>query len=160
MIKYSQLLDLARELSKQRREVNLRRAISTAYYGLFHCLVDQATCALLQQNRRNKTEFRIVYRSFDHNEMRIACDRATKQLPPEFGILEFCPELRLCARTFIELQKLRHEADYDPHARLTRSDAQSTVARADVASNQLQLPSVPHDEKMLFFVTLRFKSRT
>ncbi len=161
MIDYFQLLQLARELATRKapgapRKVYLRRAISTAYYGLFHCLVASATCNLVGQDRKTP-KFRLVYRSFQHSEMRSACEQAGKPLPPEFGIKSFCPELRLCASIFVELQKLRHEADYDPQARITLSDTQSAVARAEVATEKLR--AAPSEQRDLFLLTLRYRHR-
>lgn len=36
---------LARLDAKKPKQVNLRRAISSAYYAVFHCLVHHACCA-------------------------------------------------------------------------------------------------------------------
>ncbi|MGB8364711.1 MAG: hypothetical protein ACLQUZ_05635 [Rhizomicrobium sp.] len=164
MIDFSQYFQLARDISTPRsrgapRKVHLRRAISTAYYGLFHCLSDWATCALVGESpaRRKTPDFRLVYRSFQHGEMRSACEQAGRPLPPEFGIKMFCPELRFCASTFVELQKRRHEADYDPHAEIVLSDAQDAVAGAETAAENLRI--APEDQRVLFLLTLRYKHR-
>jgi uncharacterized protein (UPF0332 family) len=162
MIDHLQLLELARELATRKapgapKKVYLRRSISTVYYGLFHFLVARATCNLVGQDR-NSARFCLVYRSFQHSEMRLACEQAGKQLPPEFAIKHFCSELRLCASTFVELQKLRHEADYDPQARITLFDTQNAIARAEVAVEKLD--AAPIDERDLFLLTLRYRLRS
>lgn len=162
MIDHLQLFELAKELATRKtpgapRTVYLRRAISTAYYGLFHFLVARATCNLVGQDRKSP-KFRLVYRSFQHSDMRWACEQAGKPLPPEFAIKSFCHELRLCASTFVELQKLRHEADYDPHAQITLFDTQNAIARAEVAVEKLE--AAPFEQRDLFLLTLRFRLRS
>jgi uncharacterized protein (UPF0332 family) len=162
MIDDGQLLQLARELSTRKskgtpRKAYLRRSISSAYYALFHCLANRATCDLVGQDYKSP-RFGLIYRSFEHTEMRAACERATKRLPDAFGQESFGPDLQLCARTFIELQKLRHDADYDPQAKFALSDVQNAVLRAETAMQKLG--EAPENERRLFLLTLRYKHRS
>lgn len=66
------LLEQARHLAvrdrSRPRQANLRRAISTAYYALFHLLVDEATRALIADPALHP----LVGRSFDHGDMKNA----------------------------------------------------------------------------------------
>ena len=162
MIDEAQLLKLARELSTIKskgapRKAYLRRSISSAYYALFHFLVNRATCDLAGLDYKSP-RFRLIYRSFEHAEMRAACERATKRLPDAFGRDSFGPDLQLCARTFIELQKLRHDADYDPQAIFALSDAQNAVSRVETAMQKYE--NVPVDERRLFLLTLHYRHRS
>lgn len=43
-------------------------------------------------------------------------------------------QLRLVARTFVDLQQARHEADYNPARRFTRAEAVDLVQRAEDAT--------------------------
>jgi len=90
--------------------------------------------------------------------MRFACKEAGKRLPPEFGVASFCQEIQLCANSFIELQKLRHEADYDPQARITLSDVEGAIRMAETAMKKLA--AAPEEQRRLFLVTLHYKHRT
>jgi uncharacterized protein (UPF0332 family) len=162
MIDDSQLLELAKELSIKRtrgapRKVHLRRAISSAYYALFHCLANRATCDLIGLGVDKSPRFRLIYRSFQHADMLAACKQAIKPLPTEFGFRNFGPELQLCAHNFIALQKLRHDADYNPHAQFTLSDTQAAITRAEIAMRTIT--EAPVDERRLFLLTLHYKHR-
>lgn len=69
----------------------------------------------------------------------------------------FCPQLRWCASAFVELQKRRHEADYDPRVEIVLSDAQNAVAAAEDAGANFRV--APDRVKDLFLLTLRYKHR-
>jgi hypothetical protein len=61
----------------------------------------------------------------DHSFAKSACREAAN--------LTFPPEIVACAKEFIELQEVRHKADYDPAARFTRAEALDWVSRAETA---------------------------
>jgi hypothetical protein len=68
----SDLLEQAQHLSRRERrrprQASLRRAISTAYYALFHLLIDDATSTLV-----SRAELRARFaRAFDHGDMKNA----------------------------------------------------------------------------------------
>jgi hypothetical protein len=81
-----------------------------------------------------------------------------KALPAAFGFGTFGDELHLCARTFVDLQKLRHDADYDPHAQFTLSETQAAIRRAEIAMKMIG--KAPEKERRLFLLTLRYKHRS
>jgi hypothetical protein len=165
MINPEQLIDVANQLVEAPRrgaprQAKLRRAASTAYYALFHFLLESATRELLGAVS-DWPRYRMVYRSFQHNDMRVACQQATKPLSQEirgvFEIQEFGPEIRLCAQSFLELQKFREEADYDPGAKLTLSDTQGAITKAQTAMQSLAVAS--QNERQIFLLSLNFKVR-
>lgn len=96
------------------RRVNLRRAVSAAYYGLFHLLSGEA--AALYAN-----EFGLVARicrTHNHGEMKrvsslLASDKLPKGVQPPSGGYTAPPDLKTVANAFVRLQQARHEADYD-----------------------------------------------
>lgn len=143
------------------RQVKLRRAISTTYYALFHFLINRAVGEIVGANA-DWPRYRMVYRSFLHGDMRAACQQATAALSTEsqrvLEITAFCPEIRVCAQTFIELQKLRHEADYDPGVKMTLSDTRTVIAKAQAAIQSLN--AAPQFEQRLFLLSLHFKVRS
>jgi hypothetical protein len=105
------LLDQAQSLAlidKTRpRQASLRRAISTAYYALFHLLTIAAA------GEWKKPRQRVAFtRAFEHKRMKIACGKTNKQQFPHFSMASGA-HLRNVAGTFVDLQDLRHEADYD-----------------------------------------------
>ena len=66
------LLDQADHLAaldaKRPKQANLRRAVSSAYYALFHLLVEEAAATLVTDRDLRL----LVSRAFDHSEMKKA----------------------------------------------------------------------------------------
>lgn len=89
------------------RQTDLRRAVSTAYYALFHCLA--ACCADLLVGGsgadRSATAWERTYRALEHGVARQRCRAATTTR-------DFPPSLRHFAAVFVDMQGKRHQADY------------------------------------------------
>lgn len=110
------------------RQANLRRAVSAAYYALFHLLVDEATRVQIGA-QHNQAAFRhVLGRAFAHGVMKEACKSfgggslkkgVAKGLPAGFVVPIAIRDL---ATTFVNLQDRRHAADYDLTERFERSD--------------------------------------
>jgi hypothetical protein len=139
--------------------VNLRRAVSSAYYALFHALVDQA-CRLMIGARHGEAPFRhVLGRAFVHGTMKQACTafaggtlKATvaKGLPAGFSVPL---EIRILARAFIEMQEQRHLADYDRTERFRRSEVMILIGRVETTLDTFAALS-PSIEKKFFLVCL------
>jgi hypothetical protein len=68
-----QAVTLARLDARRPKQANLRRAISTAYYALFHLLVDEA-CRSQIGSLHEQAPFRhVLGRAFVHGVMNEAC---------------------------------------------------------------------------------------
>jgi hypothetical protein len=129
----AQAENLARFDAKKPKQANLRRAISSAYCGVFHLLVDEA-CRVQVGAHHNQAKFRhVLGRAFAHGPMKDACrsfaggtlkKSVAKGLPPGFTIP---PDIRALAQTFVEMQNARHLADYDLTERFTRSDVLALI---------------------------------
>lgn len=131
---------LASQEPKKPRQASLRRAISTAYYALFHLLVFEGTSRLIA-NKPVKLRPQIR-RAFAHGEMKAACEFFTGKgisdpsnsnnllhllaMPIEVQIINV-------AGSFIDLQQARHSADYDHLAQFTRVNALLKVRQAEQA---------------------------
>ncbi|HKK17110.1 MAG TPA: hypothetical protein VJ952_00395, partial [Opitutales bacterium] len=61
------------------------------------------------------------------------------KLHPGLNGLALPPELRRLSTTFVDLQQARHEADYDPAIRLTRSEVLDLVGRVEQAFEDWQM---------------------
>jgi uncharacterized protein (UPF0332 family) len=109
------------------KQASLRRAVSTAYYALFHLLIDEAVSNWAVARHRGR-----LARTFDHGSMKRVCDDQAKSFysagKPAAGLL-----LKDVAETFSELQLNRHTADYDNSYVWTRADAQQWIDRTGVA---------------------------
>jgi hypothetical protein len=156
---HEDLLDQAVRLAKidvkKPKQANLRRAISSAYYAVFHLLVDEA-CRVQIGARHDQKAFRqVLGRAFAHGVMKDACKSfaggtlkkgVAKGLPVEFTVPR---EIRKLAGTFVNLQDSRHLADYDLTERFERSDVLALVALVsqDIESFRNLAPS---NEKRFF----------
>jgi hypothetical protein len=105
------LLDQAYHLanleSGDPKQASLRRAVSTAYYALFHLLIDEAVGNWGVPRHRS-----ILARTFDHGKMKgIAEDHIrsfySSGQPPAGA------RLKNVAQAFVQLQGKRNTADYD-----------------------------------------------
>lgn len=67
-----------------------------------------------------------IYRSLNHGPAKTACDRLSTS--PQFSA-----NLQTCALAFVQLQRLRHDADYNPTFRTNLIDAADVVQMADDA---------------------------
>lgn len=98
--------------------MNLRRAVSAAYYAVFHALLTAAADELIGKTKRASPEYRLAYRSLDHRRLRDLCADLTKEKPPA-KIAAYAPpdgfgtDLQALAIAVVELQEKRHLADAD-----------------------------------------------
>lgn len=134
------------ELSPRKpRQAHLRRAVSTAYYAVFHYLVDEVCCAQIGTQNSQKEHRHALARAFVHTSMREACtsfaggtlkETVIKGLPRDGnGNYPIPKEIRDIASTFAELQEKRHLADYDLSERFEKSEVLTLIdqARAHVS---------------------------
>ena len=123
------LLDVARDLADRDpealRQASLRRAVSTAYYALFHLLIAEATA------NWSRAELRpALGRIFEHGKMKsastvdqvAALNPASKNKP--YGSAEpvVVPHLLVVAKAFLQAQQQREDADYNTSREWTRVD--------------------------------------
>lgn len=119
-------------------EAQLRRAVSTAYYAVFHKVVRAGAERLMGSGSQNTAGYGLIYRSFNHGRMKSICEalnvaRLSKTLQQQLGRTVVSPEMRGFAAAFATLQEARHLADYDPSIRLILSDATDFVEAAEAA---------------------------
>ena len=119
------------------------RAISNAYYALFHAVIAEAADDLVGRTHRQTPRYMLVYRSVDHKRLRGLCEDIAKQnLPSRYSKFEpeggFGRDLRSFAKAVVELQESRHQADYDPLFRATRSNAILIVKKSREALEQFR----------------------
>jgi hypothetical protein len=117
-------------------QASLRRAVSTAYYALFHLLVSEASALLASGDSKLQ---HLVARAFEHGDMHKACSTFASGgvLPAlvdaHYGSVTLPPELKAVAQAFVDLQGARHDADYATHRGWTRTEALTEVERAEKA---------------------------
>jgi len=123
-----ELLELARRIGDldgdNPGQATLRRAVSTAYYALFHLLISEATA------NWSRSQFRpLLGRVFEHGKMKQACNKvpgSNLKLSPFEGRT---PEdhLRVVASTFVQAQEQREDADYDVSLQWSRKEVETQV---------------------------------
>jgi hypothetical protein len=132
------LLEQAKHLAsrdpRKPRQASLRRALSTAYYALFHLLGDEATKLLAADPKLR----RLVGRALVHDEMKQASSSFASTMLPKHVVavsgVSIPNDLQFVAKVFVEIQEARHDADYKlDRLPFTRSDVQTVIGRVDQA---------------------------
>jgi len=113
--------------TRRPRQANLRRAVSAAYYALFHLLTTASVA-----NWKKPRQRAALARAFEHRKMNDACTKTRgKQFPnPHHASVR---HLRTVANTFIQLQQFRHTADYDNSKKWTRTEVLAHIELAVAA---------------------------
>jgi uncharacterized protein (UPF0332 family) len=147
------MLPLAAEAEP--RQTDLRRAISSAYFALFHFTLAAASDLFVGWDKRSMPEYQIMYRSVSHDWLRSLCEqlqrkRIAKIAPHAPGVAFFGPVV-IFAATVAELQELRHSADYDPSFSITVDEAKF---RIDEARKAVKLFQEATDVQRVAFLTL------
>jgi uncharacterized protein (UPF0332 family) len=111
-------------------QASFRRSVSTAYYALFHLLINEAA-----QRWNGSAEARLgLERAFKHSNMREISEAVWKGSWKSWHTprLSIPVELQAVAKAFINLQEARHLADYDNTKIWTSTevDSQLDLARA------------------------------
>ena len=128
---------LAEKEPRRPKQASLRRAVSAAYYALFHLLVDDASRRLMGGASRSALRGCLA-RAFNHVTMKtVARQFAEGVVSPKLipGLNGEAPqrELVAVAGAFVDLQQYRHEADYDTRRRFTRIEALNITGDAERA---------------------------
>ena len=141
-------------------QADLRRAVSTAYYALFHLLIADSTERIAPPTPTVLAAK--IGRAFAHSEMKQVCKTiaGTGSLP---GLSEVLPNgfslnLKFVAATFVELQTNRHAADYDLAVAYKYADVLDLVASARSAFSRWQTIRTS-DEANVFLAALLFGAR-
>jgi uncharacterized protein (UPF0332 family) len=144
------------------RQVDIRRAISAAYYATFHATITAAADRFIGTTNRDTSRYGLVYRSVSHAWLRDLCKEAKKPIPSnKFGPYVpsngFGANINAFATAVAELQEKRHAADYDPMICMNKSDAALAISTARAALGRLERASEP--ERLAFLSLLLFSPR-
>ena len=144
-------------------DTDLRRAVSAAYYALFHALTTAGAQLVAGGNNALQNQ---VARAFNHTAMRKVCDAYVRspdrpfQQPSLASLNPTAPNLRLSsvAAAFAELQEARHAADYDLTYSIGILDAALLVGLANAALLELAaIQSLPETQVFLTALLLSDK---
>lgn len=133
------LLALARKLltltAKRLEDASSRRAVSTAYYALFHLLTEAAARLYVRDDLELAA---VVRRTFNHESMDTASDLfARGQLPRAIVVpgraAPIPADLKVVCQAFLDLKAARESADYVFAEEMTREEAVEFVDQAEQA---------------------------
>ena len=163
---------LARDLLKQAhllagldnnrpKQANLRRAVSSTYYALFHLLIADAV-HVLSPDKQALALMDRMSRAFQHGEMKQVCRQFQQQPLPDAlqGLLpnaSVSTKLKAVTQAFLYLQEERHTADYDVSARFVREEVFAIVVMAERAFESWARVSAT--ERSVFLAALAFGAR-
>ena len=106
------------------QQAHFRRAISTAYYAMFHALLQNNADMLYgrETSQPRSPGWTAIYRALTHT-------RARSKMAPR-NLSAFPDTINDFAATFLDLQQQREEADYNPNAIFTYSGTVNAINRA------------------------------
>ncbi len=156
---HDDLLSLAVELvhkdPSSPKQVSLRRAVSTAYYALFHLLISETIANWSRASSRNT-----LGRMFDHGRMKTVSKRfsETNKAPFKGENPAVVQNVSAMAKTFVQLQDKRIIADYDNATFWTPTQAKAEVKAVEKAFIEWKLI---RDEEIAqkYLVSLLIKPR-
>ncbi|MDE2785141.1 MAG: hypothetical protein OXL37_00610 [Chloroflexota bacterium] len=123
LIATARLLTTTPHPNTQPLQDSLRRAISTAYYAMFHALASSNADCLAGAPHDPLTghAWSRIYRGLNHSA-------AKRNLLQDQGL--FSSVIRQFTETFAQMQDLRHSADYDPNRTFTLPETLDWIDRA------------------------------
>lgn len=134
---HADLLEQAGQLARldpnRPKQANLRRAVSSAYYALFHLLTGESAGLYVSEPEPAAR----VCRTLNHAEMKkvsaqFGAHKLPKALHPRGGYTTPA-DLKTVADTFARLQQFRHDADYDRTRTFTRRETLDIVRQVEYA---------------------------
>ena len=140
MLYADELLELARQLANLEPagagQASLRRAVSTAYYALFHLLISEATLNWARPELRSD-----LGRVFEHGKMKSASSERRAALSlvlkndPHGRDSAVTRHLHIVTNTFVVVQAERNDADYNAGRQWTHTEV---VRQIDVVATAFE----------------------
>lgn len=142
-----------RETDTEQVQTHLKRAVSTAYYAVFHAVCSNASELVLGAASEPATAdaWLQAYRGAEHTHVRNQCRNVRVMAP-------FPSEIREFAQIFVETQSQRNQADYNPLSDFSPPDVERIINRADLAISHLA--AAPTAIRRAFAITMLLRNRT
>lgn len=141
-------------------QTDLRRAISAAYYAVFHFLMTTAADLVIGSDKRSTAQYALAYRSVDHMRLKTVCTQLRGQVPdnvrpyaPAHGFGEIADFARLAGN----LVELRNLSDYDPSQEFTLDAVRTAIGEARKAIQHFQAADA--EQREAFLILLLFRPR-
>lgn len=119
-------LDLIDTRKPKLKQIALRKAVSAAYYGLFHALLTMLADTIAGKGKSRTPEYAAIYRIPDHGPLlRTLLDNKDRDVQAVASILK-------------SLQEQRHTADYNPLPfKMGRQAARDLISDAKKAASAI-----------------------
>jgi len=146
---------LARREARRPRPASLRRAVSTAYYALFHLLIEETVSKWKIAAQRPR-----LARIFEHAKMNAASERVLNRRVYPFAGQNRATvaHLETVATAFTLLYEQRQTADYDTTKQRSRTevlDLIDAVAEAFKSAKKIRDETIAQDYLLSLFVRER-----
>jgi uncharacterized protein (UPF0332 family) len=128
------------------------RAVSTAYYAVFHALAKKTADYVTRSAQRSTEEYQRVYRSLDHGTLKtVFSQRQMKE----------SRRLSSIGATVVQLQAERHNADYLPPVAnvFSRDDVQRLLDMARQTVAEIEAIRPAQNDCRLLTTYLLFKNK-
>ena len=146
------LIEAARSMTEsgpgRPTQARLRRAVSTAYYAMFHCLAGCAANLLI--GRARDSAWHQTYRALEHGKARTACEDKGAMAAFPIGVRDF-------ASMFAALQKARQQADYALDGKYEKEDVRAAIDIVEGAIARFEQADAKH--RRAFVAHVLFKRR-
>ena len=135
------------------RQAMLRRAISAAYYAMFHALCQSNADTLVGDaaTGNNAELWARAYRALDHRPAKNRLASYTS---------EGAPALSGFASLFGDLQSQRHDADYNPRRMFLRSQVIAIIDQAEAETQALYNMPIPQRRALAVHLLLASRNRS
>ena len=134
------------------RQTDLCRAVSSAYYAMFHTLARCGADLLAGATRsaRSQPAWAQTYRALEHGH-------ALNQCRNRAVVDRFPPAIQDFARHFVMMQRYRHYADYTPTTDFVRSRVMPLIDQTEQVISQFN--DVPVRDRRAFAIYILFRLR-
>jgi len=155
-----QELHLANREPKRPKQASLRRAVSTAYYALFHLLSSETA-----KNWKRRAERVTIARMLDHMPMSKVCEMKRNELDKYFEtkpaagpVLHVRKHLHMITNTFVDMREQRQAADYNDGKRWARTEVIEKIQSMQAAFQSWRVIR-EEPEAQNFLATLLLRGR-
>ena len=129
------------------RQAELRRAVSSAYYALFHALAHCCANRLAGSGRGGAAWIQ-TYRALEHGHARNQCN-------DQSAMGAFPAEIQAFGRRFVFMQRQRQQADYSPSVTYSRRWVIQAVDETENIITALENAPSSHRRAFALHVLLR-----
>ena len=134
------------------RQAELRRAVSAAYYALFHALARCCADTLVGATPaiRSRSAWTQTYRALEHGYAKNQCLRPAMDMFP--------PEIQEFGKAFAEMQRNRTIADYATESELSRAETMRLINQIEEVIADFATAPIADRRAFSAYVLLRVRT--